>query len=129
MVKEEACAVEMIIGRPFRGEMLQRLKTFLMLCGLDYDEGVSFTAALEEDGEIIAAGSLDGCTLKCIAVSPMHQGEDLTARLLTELRREAFDRRIERLMLFTKPGNQMLFQSFGFYPVLRTADCLLMENH
>lgn len=121
--------MEMITGRPFRGEMLRRLKAFLAICGLDYDEGISFTAALlDEDGEIIAAGSLDGCTLKCIAVSPMHQGEDLTARILTELRREAFDRGVEKLMLFTKPRNRMMFQSFGFHPLARTADCLLMEN-
>ena len=120
--------MEMITGSPMTGVRLSRLKTFLKSCGLDYDEGISFTAALEEDGEIIASGSLDGCTLKCIAVSPMHQGEDLTARILTELRREAFDRGLEHLLLFTKPRNQMMFQSFGFYPLVRTADCLLMEN-
>ena len=120
--------MEMITGSPMTGVRLSRLKAFLKSCGLDYDEGISFTAALEEDGEIIASGSLDGCTLKCIAVSPMHQGEDLTARILTELRREAFDRGLEHLLLFTKPRNQMMFQSFGFYPLVRTADCLLMEN-
>ena len=116
------------VGRPMTGASLKRLKAFLHACGLDYDEGIDFTCTLEEDGEIIAAASLDGATLKCIAVSPLHQGEDLTARLLTELRREAFDRGCDHLMLFTKPGNQMLFQPFGFYPVMRTADCLLMES-
>ena len=112
-----------------KGANLQRLRRFLTACSLDYDEGISFTAMLEdEDGEIIAAGSLDGGTLKCIAVSPMHQGEDLTARILTELRKEAFDRGNDHLMLFTKPGNMGIFSAFGFYPVMRTADCLLMEN-
>lgn len=120
--------MQMITGRPLKGAMLQRLKAFLRLCGLDYDEAISFTVVLEEDDEIIASGSLDGGTLKCIAVSPMHQGEDLTARVLTELRREAFDRSQRHLMLFTKPGNQHLFAPFGFYPVMRTADCLLMED-
>ena len=76
-------------GRPMRGQALEKLKAFLRLCGLDYDAGVDFTAVLLEDDEIIASGSLDGSTLKCIAVSPMHQGEDLCARILTELRREA----------------------------------------
>lgn len=121
--------MQMITGSPMHGMQLERLKRFLKGCGLDYDEGISFTAALvDEEDDIIACGSLDGCTLKCIAVSPMHQGEDLTARILTELRREAFDRNIGHLMLFTKPRNQMMFQSFGFYPLVRTADCLLMEN-
>lgn len=116
------------VGRPFTGSALQRLKAFLHACGLNYDPGIDFTCTLEEDGEIIATASLDGTTLKCIAVSPLHQGEDLTARLITELRREAFSRGHDHLMLFTKPGNRMLFQPFGFYPVIRTADCLLMES-
>ena len=121
--------MELITGSPMKGMQLAQLKCFLKSCGLDYDEGVSFTAALlDEDGEIIASGSLDGRTLKCIAVSPMHQGEDLTARILTELRREAFDRGVSHLMLFTKPRNRMMFQAFGFHPLVRTADCLLMEN-
>jgi len=121
--------MQMLTGRPMKGMNLQRLQRFLKTCSLSYDEGVSFTAMLEdEDGEIIAAGSLDGNTLKCIAVSPMHQGEDLTARILTELRKEAFDRGCDHLMLFTKPGNLSIFSAFGFYPVMRTADCLLMEN-
>ncbi len=121
--------MELITGSPMQGMQLMRLKSFLKGCGLDYDEGISFTAALlDEDGEIAACGSLDGCTLKCIAVSPLHQGEDLTARILTELRREAFDRGMEQLLLFTKPRNQMMFSAFGFYPLARTSDCLLMEN-
>lgn len=115
-------------GSPMRGTMLSRLKTFLKLCDLTYDEGIDFSCALIEDDEIIASGSLDGATLKCIAVSPLHQGEDLASRLLTELRRVAFDRGHDHLMLFTKPGNLMMFRQFGFYPVMHTADCLLMEN-
>ncbi|MBQ8507671.1 MAG: [Clostridia bacterium] len=120
--------MRMETGRPFRGAALERLKAFLKSCGLDYDPAVSFSCALIEDGEIIASGSLDGQTLKCIAVSPLRQGEDLAARILTELRREAFERGVDHLMLFTKPGNQMMFSSFGFYPVMRTSTCLLMES-
>ena len=115
-------------GRPMRGQSLERLKAFLRLCGLDYDAGVDFTAVLVEDDEIIATGSLDGATLRCIAVSLMHQGEDLSARILTELRRETLNRGEEHLLLFTKPGNEAMFTPFGFHPLVRTADCLLMED-
>ena len=116
------------VGRPVRGEALERLRAFLNVCGLDYDDNVGFTAMLMEDDEILAAGSLDGNTLKCIAVSPQHQGEGLTAALMTALREEAFARGQRHLMLFTKPFNDAMFREFGFYPVLRTRDCLLMEN-
>ena len=118
----------MTTGRPFIGHALENLKRFLVRCGLDYDAGVGYTAALVEDGEIIATGSLDGATIKCVAVAPEHQGEDLCARILTQLRGEAFERGITQLTLFTKPANEAMFAAFGFYPLARTADCLLMEN-
>lgn len=115
-------------GSPMRGEMLRRVKSFLNECGLDWDEGIGYTCALIEDGKIIACGSLDGATIKCVAVSPAHQGEDLTSRLITDLRARAFERGITHLMLFTKPKNERMFMPFGFYPVMRTDDVLLMEN-
>lgn len=121
--------MELSTGAPMRGEMLRRLTAFLALCELDYDPGIEYTAALlSEEDEIIAAGSLDGQTLKCLAVHPDWQGMDLLSRVMTALFEEAFRRGRRALMLFTKPKNEYLFQSFGFYPVMRTASVLLMEN-
>ena len=120
--------MNMIIGRPMQAAMLEKLKSFLKSCDLDYDASIRFTAALIENDQIIATGSLDGATLKCIAVSPDHQGEDLTAQIMTCLLQEAAQQGYKHLMLYTKPRNQYLFRSFGFHPVIRTADCLMMEN-
>jgi len=110
------------------GRMLDRLKLFLAKNGLDDDESIRFTAALMEEDEIIATGSLDGGTIKCVAVSPEHQGEDLTAQIMTVLMNKAAEDGFRHLMLYTKPRNQYLFAPLGFHPVIRTADCLLMEN-
>lgn len=110
------------------GRMLEKLRSFLKSCDLDYDESIRFTAALAEDDEIVATGSLDGATLKCIAVSASRQGEDLTSQIMTSLLQEAGKQGHKHLMLYTKPKNQYLFRSFGFHPVIRTADCLMMEN-
>ena len=118
----------MATGSPLRGGMLLRLKTFLRSCELDWDETIAFTAVLMEDDEILATASLDGNTVKCVAVSPQHQGEDLTARVLTEVCQEASRRGMEHLMLYTKPHNQYLFEALGFHTVLRTPGVLLMEN-
>ena len=118
----------MVTGSPMQGAMLSRLKAFLHACDLDYDDSIQFTAALMEEDEILATGSLDGATIKCVAVSPAHQGEDLAAQIMTAVFMEAAQRELRHLMLYTKPRNQYLFQGFGFHPVIRTADCLLMEN-
>ena len=120
--------MELCTGAPMRGEMLRQLTAFLRLCGLDYDQGITFSTVLTEEDAIVAAGSLDGHTLKCLAVHPDWQGMDLLSRVMTALMEEAFRRGIRHLMLFTKPKNDYLFQGFGFYPVMRTGSCLLMEN-
>ena len=115
-------------GAPLQGSQLHKLKSFLLACHLEYDAGIRFTALMMEDDEIIATGSLDGNTIKCVAVSPACQGEDLTAKILTVLYQEAARQRLDHLMLYTKPHNQYLFAGLGFHPVIRTPDVLLMEN-
>lgn len=115
-------------GAPMKGSQLEKLQSFLLACHLEYDPGIRFTAMMMEEDEILATGSLDGNTIKCVAVSPDHQGEDLTAKILTVLMQEAARQGHTHLMLYTKPRNQYLFAGLGFHPVIRTADVLLMEN-
>jgi len=118
----------MVTGAPVQGELLNRLQGFLRAQELDYDPAIQYSVVLMEDDEIAATGSLDGATIKCVAVSPAHQGEDLTAQVLTALIQKATQDGHHHLMLYTKPRNQNLFAPFGFHPVIRTADVLLMEN-
>jgi len=120
--------VYLATGNPMEGRMRERLRMFLAENGLAFDDSIRFTAALMEEDEIIATGSLDGATVKCVAVSPDHQGEDLTARIMTVLVQKAAEDGFHHLMLYTKPRNQHLFAPLGFHPVIRTADVLLMEN-
>ena len=120
--------MEIQYGMPLRGRSKERWEAFLAKAGLDADPGVEFTLLIWEGDEIIATGSRQDNILKCIAVDENHQGEGLTATLLTELRKEAFSRDLQHLFLYTKPKNRMMFESLFFYPVAQTADVLLMEN-
>lgn len=115
-------------GSPFRGATLKRVKIFLGGCGLKYDERVEYSVCLAEDDEIAATGSLDGSVLKCVAVSPKHQGEGLAAVVVSELVNEAGRRGRFHLFVYTKPENEELFGEFGFYTVAKTGQVLLMEN-
>lgn len=116
-------------GHPFTGRNLQRLKEFLAVMDLDYDENVEYSVCiLDDDFSIAAAGSVEGGVLKCIAVSPDHQGEGLTATLATQLIQYAMSQGRTHLFLYTKPKNQMMFQGVGFYPILKTDQILFMEN-
>ncbi len=121
--------IDIQTGRPFTGQKLKELKVFLKSLGLDYDDRVQFTVLCTDDeGEIAATGSLDGCIFKCIGVAEAHQGEGLTATVVTELRREAFDRGESHLFLFTKPSNRAQFTDMAFFPIAATKDVLLMES-
>lgn len=116
-------------GYPFRGYTLNKLRKFLEDMGLSYDEGIEFTVNFfDENQEIIATGSLEGNILKCIAVSPRHQGEGLTAKVISRLISEAYNNNQDHLFLFTKPKNFIMFGDLGFYPIIQTEDVLLMEN-
>jgi len=120
--------VELRYYRNLRENEKEKLLAFLQSEGLSYDEGCNFTVCAIEDGEIIASGSLDGNVLKCIAVSSAHQGEGLSATIVSALRSEAFDRGETHLFLFTKPKNIDMFEGLSFYPVAKTKDALLMES-
>jgi len=116
-------------GTPFTGRKLERLKAFLREGGLEYDDGVTFTVNLLDDAfGIMATGSLQDNTIKCLLVGERYQGEGLTGTLLTHLVNHAVQTGRQHLFLFTAPHNQLMFADFGFYEVARTADVLLMEN-
>jgi [citrate (pro-3S)-lyase] ligase len=115
-------------GYPFHGPALDRLRDFLRDQGLKYDDRVNYSVCLTEGGRIIAAGSLDGNILKCIAAAKDRQGDGLTAVIVTDLIREAGRNGQYHLFLFTKPENKDMFFSLGFYPIAGTDDALLMEN-
>ena len=111
-----------------RGEKHRQWHALLRETGLTPGAAPEITALLWEGETLAATASRQGNVLKYIAVSPKFQGMDLTARVLTALRQEAFDRGIEHLFLYTKPHNEAMFTPLFFYPVAQTADVLLMEN-
>lgn len=96
--------------------------------GLVADECASRTVLVFDGEELVATGGRDGCVLKLIAVANNHKGEDLTASVLSELRRDAFADGHSHLFLYTKPKNRHIFESLFFYPVVETEDVLVMEN-
>lgn len=116
-------------GQPFSGRKRKKLTEFLQHSQLDYDEQIEYTVNLvDEEGTIVATGSIHQNVLKCIAVSDQHQGLGLSARIVTLLMNYAMEQGREHLFLFTKPKNLLMFSDLGFYKILQTEDILLMEN-
>ena len=110
------------------GSKLEQWKNLMTISGLHVESRPERTVLVWDDGELIAAGSRDANILKLFAVSPSRQGEDLLAKVITELRRDAFDDGHTHLFLYTKPANKLIFSSLFFYPVAETDKVLVMEN-
>jgi len=111
-----------------RGNKLESWKKLLAQAGLEADLQVQRTVLIWENDTLIATGSRQDNLLKCIAVDDLHQGEGLTATLMTQLRQDAFRDGHSHLFLYTKPKNLTMFSSLFFYPVAQTEQVLLMEN-
>ena len=111
-----------------QGTRKEKWKNFLSRAGLEADEQVESTVLVWEDDALIATASRTGNLLKCIAVDDLHQGQGLTATLLTQLRQDAFNHGHSHLFLYTKPKNEFMFSSLFFYPIAKTQTVLLMEN-
>lgn len=99
----------------------------LAKCGLEPSQA-EHTVLIWEGDKLIATGSRDGNILKCIAVDDAHQGQGLTAIVLTHLRQNAFQAGYSHLFLYTKPQNEHLFTPLLFHPIARTGKVLLMED-
>lgn len=110
------------------GRRLELWTGLLEHCGLTPDRQADTTLLIWEDDALIATGSRLGNLLKCIAVDSSHQGQDLTATVLTHLRQDALQAGHRHLFLYTKPKNKFLFSSLFFYPIAETDSVLLMEN-
>jgi len=110
------------------GRRLKQWTQLLEQSDLMPDRRADSTLLIWEDDALIATGSRLGNLLKCIAVDSNHQGQDLTATVLTHLRQDALHAGHRQLFLYTKPKNKYLFSTLFFYPIAETDSVLLMEN-
>ncbi len=93
---------------------LSKVENLLNKCSLSKPDGVDYTAGIYDDnGELVATGSLKGDMFQAVAVDPAHQGEDLMGKLLTHLIGVASERGLSSLHLFTKPEKAVQFQGLG----------------
>ena len=90
---------------------IEQAETLLAACGLSVPGGIDYTAGVfNDDGKLVATGSLKGDMIQGIAVDPEFQGEDLTAKIFTHLIQTTTE---ESLYLFTKPDKVQQFVGLG----------------
>ena len=121
-------AYHVIEGNPLKEEDKEKLRVFLRNQELDYDEQITYSYLLMDENRIIATGSCSGNIIKCVAVDPVYQGQNLLSDIITNLVKHLVSQKITHYFGFTKPKNKVLFANAGLYPVAETKQVLLLEN-
>ena len=94
------------------------------------DKNSDYLAAIfDDDGKVIATGSLYKNTLRSLAVDGDRQGESLMNTLISHLIYEANSRGYSKLYLYAKPSSSHIFKTLGFSEIARVDGVLsFMEN-
>ena len=123
---------EYTVEQVYRGDKrtLAEVKSLLEEEGITLDANLDYTCVMRDSADrIIATGSCFHNTLRCFAVSHIHQGEGLLNEIITHLIQYEADRGNLHLFLYTKIQSAKFFSDLGFYEIARVADTLVfMEN-
>ncbi|MDD7390638.1 MAG: [citrate (pro-3S)-lyase] ligase [Lachnospiraceae bacterium] len=98
--------------------------------GIRRDANLDYTCAMfDENMRVIATGSCYGNTLRCMAVSSLHQGEGLMNEIVSHLMAVQVSRGNTHVFLYTKCQSADFFSSLGFYEIVRIDKSIVfMEN-
>jgi len=97
-------------------------------CGLDTVTGDYTVGFFDADDRLLATASLDGDTIKGVAVSPDVRNSALLPALLTSILQHASAIGIENPKVFTKPEYAPFFTGLAFTEVGRSSKAVMLEH-
>ncbi|MBF7995352.1 [citrate (pro-3S)-lyase] ligase [Rahnella laticis] len=109
--------------------LLADIRALLHQSQLGMDDDIEYFVVALSGRRLIGCAGLVSNTIKCVAVATDWRGENLSARLLSEVENFAVQRGKFHLFLYTRPGNLERFRGCGFYPLVQWDNvAVLMEN-
>ncbi len=106
----------------------RKVEDFLGKSDLRLEDVDVYLTIQDQEGEILAGGGLKGDVIKCVAVSAAARSLGLSVPLFSRLISIASERGITNVKVFTKPGNESVFESLGFHTIATAPKAILMEN-
>ena len=115
---------------PSNKRAMAQMDALLAREGIERDRNLTYSAAIyDDDGQMIATGSLFENTLRCLAVDGAHRGEGLMAVIVAHLVQAQLERGHTHLFLYTKVDSAKFFAPLGFTEIARVDGRLVfMEN-
>jgi [citrate (pro-3S)-lyase] ligase len=102
--------------------------TLLKKVDLIPDDQVDWTIGIYEREQLVATGSLFKNIVKCVAVDPDYQSDNLLVKVLESLKETLADREQQHIFLYTKPELIPIFKSLGFAEIVQTNQVAFMEQ-
>ncbi len=96
--------------------------------GLAHDEEIDYTIGIYQHNQLIATGSLFLNILKCLAIAPEYQQENLLTKIVGRLREKVSDEGGAHYFVYTKPEMTTQFRGLGFNEIVRTPELVFMEQ-
>ncbi len=107
---------------------LDDVKELLHQNDLSFDDNVTQTVGIYDNQVMVATGSLDSNVIKMIAVDKNHQGENLTALILSHLMSILNDKGVQKYFLFTTQKSKNFFLNYNFSLVYENESIVMLEN-
>lgn len=109
---------------------LKKVEDLLVNEGIRRDRNLEHVCAVFDSNlDVVATGSAFGNTLRCLAVSSKHRGENLLSLVMGHLLEWEFLRGNDHVFLYTKPDSAKFFRDLGFYEIVQVDHSLVfMEN-
>lgn len=108
---------------------IEAVKALLAKEDLTLDKNLDYIAALYDQNNIVATGSLFKNSLRCFAVDSDYQGQSLLNTLLSHLVEVQYNRGNTHLFIYTKPKSAKYFKDLGFYEIYQDANLVsFLEN-
>lgn len=105
----------------------QDWQNLLVEANLDSQETVDYTTGIYIDERLVATGSYQGNTIKCIAVSDDYQSENLLTKVVVELMDVLKSNGQYHYFVYTSLKNKVYFESLGFKSIVESDLVAFME--
>ena len=107
---------------------IKQVKSFLASFDLRYEDNIDKTLYIEENNKIIATISKSKDIIKCLAISPSYQSENLSSVLVSKIIEKMREENIHSYIVFTKSIYENTFINLGFRKIVSTTNTVMLEG-
>ncbi|MFH5881154.1 [citrate (pro-3S)-lyase] ligase [Liberiplasma polymorphum] len=109
-------------------EEKEAVKTFLKTFKLQYEDDIDQTIVIKENQKLIATASSANNIIKCVAILPEYQGQNLLSSLMSEMIKRLNQKGIHHYFVYTLDEQAHLFKTLGLKPIVQTMTLSLLEG-